>query len=222
MFEKVRNILLFIPLLSVLNPQLNAGAVEGATLEKKPEQTAEKKETEEKQEEISKFEKISKRATLSSGIGFIRAFQKNDLRANGFADIKLSYFPDYKVADRDVFLTLRYVPIDVEATSNIDNMEQEYAGIMELFNLGAEVLLPSKNWFEWLASAEVGLVKSSFKALIPISEYSPPIKKWGAEVLVGTEARFKPIEKISIGPRVYIGFGTFTTFNFLANATFYF
>ncbi len=159
--------------------------------------------------------------TMSSGFGLLRAYKgRKDLHASGGAEIKATYPMGLSIGDFPIVATFRYMPFNVAPNMTVRDVEQDYRGIIETFNLGAEADLSFDPMFDFIVSLEAGLIKSNFDKMIPVVENEWPLKKAGMVFFFSSEARFKPLDRFYLGPKLSLGAGEFTSWNLFVNATF--
>jgi hypothetical protein len=175
--------------------------------------------------EPTRAEKMASRFLISSGFGWIRAYKsirKGSLGGNGLADVKVSYLTNKTFFDgKKLYATFRYLPFNISTASDVNEV-QEYSGNLNTYALGAELLLSTSNKIDYLASAEAGFYHTHLSEIIPVTESNAPIKKIGGLLIAGAELRYKPLEKLHIGSRLYFGGGNISFVSFLFNASFYF
>jgi hypothetical protein len=170
-------------------------------------------------------DKIASRFVISSGLGLIRAYKKynkESLRANGLADVKLSYLSTTNLYGKKFYATLRYFPFNIGPSSDENGVNLEYVGVVSTYAAGAEINFSSSRAIDLLASLELAMYFANMKDLIPVVESNPPIRRAGPLAIAGAEVRFKPMEKFHVGPRLYLGTGAISFISFLVNASFYF
>lgn len=162
------------------------------------------------------------RITLGVGVGFVRAYEAakgGSLRANGVADLKLSYLTDYKLQGGGIYTTLRYLPFNIAPDSGDNILIQEYSGVVSVYAAGVEWNFLSRESFGLFTSLELAIFQAKLRELIPITDASPPINRFGALGMLGLEFRYKPSEKVHLGTKLHFGNGKLALASLLFNAS---
>lgn len=135
--------------------------------------------------------------------------------SSGMSDFTIGY--KFKNVGFDIFGTYRYAPAAFAGHTDT----QAYRGVIEVHNFGGLGIWNIKNKFKVLASAELGLAMVSLDSAdkLPVED---ELEQTGAIFNLGTGADWKMTEKFELGPRLYLGAGTASLFQFSANATMYF
>ncbi|MBF0440340.1 MAG: hypothetical protein HQK54_00385 [Oligoflexales bacterium] len=189
---------------------------------KKPEQEQQQQEDqqEEQQQEASSQEKkqktvepseiskkLSNKLYLSSSIGFVSISKTSgDFDSRACSDLSVGYFvKDLTNYNVKLHSTFRYLPVDTTATKN----HQSYRGIMEDYAFGVMGTRPFKDKENVLliATGEIGYAKFH---LYPTDDFEKDssIENGGLNLIVGGGSDFLFKEKIKIGPRLFLGFGS--------------
>lgn len=215
-FKNRKFVLLALPLcilafqISAAEPDSEAGVSSGS-MDKDPPK-------------LSRAEEIASRFSITSGLGFIKAYKTSrtgSLAANGVSDVKVSYFLTAlrQLRERHLYLSLHYFPFSIGPSSTENGVTQEYAGDINPYTVGAELELLTHKKFELLGSFEAGIYTAQFSELIPVSESSRPIRRYGGIAAIGAEGRYKVFEKFHTGLRLYWGVGHFTFTSILLSAS---
>lgn len=213
--------------------------LEKLTPEVKPENTKETatdasvKETdptkkgkpEEKQEavkveptELSKS--LVDRLFLSSSIGFVKLTKSGgEWSGSNAADFAIGYMFDHEkiIPKAKLFATYRYVPMDVVIKAN----GHSYRGVLQTQNFGVMGVLKYKEGISAIGLAELGYATAQANP-VDDSQKDKDLEKGGLNLTLGGGADWSFWEKFKVGPRVYIGFGTFQSIQLNANLSLYF
>lgn len=163
---------------------------------------------------------LHQKLSFATSFGWVKASRsKGDWRSNGVSDISVGY--RYLVMNPTLSLvgTYRYAPINVVGEED----GQSYRGVWEAHYLGtrAEYQLNKKTMLT--GGLEAGYV---LVYLLPVDgqETQKKHENNGASVTLGGGADFMLSENwaFTAGPRLYAGFGSFTTFQLGASAGFMF
>ena len=206
-------------------PADNTAHTSQTPADQQPEHSAKKgKKSHETPTGPSAFEKlVASKLILSSGFGLIRAYKGGDLRANGFADVKASYLTPLDLfLGKKIYASFLYFPFQIAPDATVQGSDQGYTAIVETFAVGVDLDLSFAKKFDFLVSGALGVLRTNFTELIPVTETQPPLNRIGGLVILGAECLFKPFKKFKVGPRVNFGGGSLTFVSLAINSSFYF
>jgi hypothetical protein len=159
---------------------------------------------------------------ISTSFGWAGLSNDSDSwNANGASDITLSYRLPMKVIGEAMYATFRYAPMSVAPTLTKDGEKFFYTGAVDAYHFGANTVFRIRDRITALGSAELGYLASTLKDEMGIAGHEPPDVS-GVNLTVGGGADYELLPGFDIGPRLYLGFGTFSSFQFGANAAFAF
>jgi hypothetical protein len=158
---------------------------------------------------------------LSASYGYVRIpkAELGEMSARGLADLSLLWnFINNPSRNVKAMLTFRYAPIHSE--NLIDG--QSYKSIIEGYHLGGQYRYRFLHKdLELVASAELGylLVYQESRDKYPVQE---DLEKNELAYTVGTGFEWVLMDKISVGPRFYAGFGSIQIIQATGSVTFAF
>ena len=163
---------------------------------------------------------IADKLSLATSFGWVHASRSTGTwSSNGVADLTVAYkiLPLGKSAGLAV--TYRYVPIDVSGT----NGDRSYRGVWEGHYVGARYNTWISQRTNLIGTGEVGLVRSHMDAVDGLPAESS-VDQGGAAVALGGGVDYMISEKwaFAVGPRLYVAFGTVTSYQLTVGATFQF
>ena len=202
----------------------NAPSTLDITDNKDPNSEGSGTEVKEKIQSPSRGEQLASNFIISSGFGWIKAYKtkKTTLGSNGMADFKLSYLVSEPLAGKKIYITGRYLPFNIAPKATINGVDQEYKGNVSAFAGGTDLLFYTNQGMDLLATFEIGGYKANFTELVPITESESPFRKAGVLYIAGAEFRYRPFDKFTIGPRLYLATGTISFFSTLLSASYFF
>jgi hypothetical protein len=137
--------------------------------------------------------------------------------ASGMSDLEVGYKLVTLNKQMNVFGTYRYAPMAVAGTVD----DRSYRGVWEAHFFGGRFNYQLSKTLTALASGELGYVLvhvNDTDGLAPETKVSNP----GVQLAVGGGADFMLIDKWTVGPRLVVGVGGFTTVQVAAAAGFLF
>ncbi len=151
---------------------------------------------------------LNDKAFLEVSYGIIRASaSEGDWRASGMTDLSFKY--KLREGSWELFAQARYAPFDV----TVYDQQVGYRGTVNAYYLGAESKLKfQKSWYA-SADAELGLMAVYLNNVADVGS-NPDLEKNGANVSIGLGAGRQLWDYLWIGPKVHLGFGRFSTFQF--------
>ena len=165
---------------------------------------------------------LSNRLFASTGLGIAQLKKdSDDWRAGGFGELQLSFDSGFAILGMQVLATIRYLPLDVSPNISQGGFRQEYTGVVEFWLLGAELRTASEANVQLVISTELGL---SLVHLVDQVEFDAgdQMDHSGMAFAVGGGVDFAVQDKITAGPRLQIGFGSFSRIQLGAHLTFAF
>jgi len=158
---------------------------------------------------------------LGTSFGWVSGSRaEGNWRTSGMTDVTIGYLLPTKIMNNlDLFGTYRYAPIAV--AGDIDG--NSYRGVWDIHYFGAMGQLTTTMGFSAVVSAEIGYGLVFLDSTDGI-ELEEKHEENGVSVTLGGGADWQVLKEkgFHVGPRIYLGFGGFTTFQFSANATYMF
>ena len=155
--------------------------------------------------------KLRGKLVASSGVGFFSIKKNGDnWRGSGSSDIRLSYQMPQKILDKELWSTLRYLPVDVAPLQTVDAGEAQMNGVVHFALAGAYLVFPSGK-FDINGSFELGFGMVDAKASSAESDLKTKELDGGAIAVVGAEAAWPITSNFSVAPALRLGFGAFQT-----------
>jgi hypothetical protein len=151
---------------------------------------------------------IEDKLVLGTGLGWISLSGQGGNWAAGFHNqLFMTYALPVNVAGFALAGSFRYLPMDV--TPKIDN--NSYRGVVEGLMFGAEgrmkVTVPTN--MTYVATAELGFMKTSLDPADDLAKVSSHGKS-GVSLAVGGGADWTFLSMLAGGPRVRLGFGSYS------------
>ena len=137
----------------------------------------------------------------------------------GASDIAIEYrFTENSLGATGLWVSFRYLPLG----SAVELEGEEYAGVMNGLFIGvtADYALPSENWLAY-AAVEAGGYGPDFDDELELIDADGP-KDFQAGVQLSGGANYIFDKKFTLGPKLVIGLGSFTSYALTANAVFTF
>lgn len=162
---------------------------------------------------------ITETMYLSTSFGWVTPSRsEGDWRGAGMSDITLGYKLPVSLGDASLYGTYRYAPVAI--AGKIDS--NAYRGVWDMHyfgGLGSFAL----SGLDLIGTFEIGYVLVYLDSVDGI-DLEPEHAESGVSVALGGGADWEVLgEKgFKLGPRMHLGFGGFTTFQFGAAATFMF
>ncbi len=154
---------------------------------------------------------------IGTGFGYTGVSgKKGDWTSAFAANVGLGYRVLENFMGGPLYGTFRYAPADVL----VNHEGHNYEGMVELYNFGG-LWQKSMGSFDALAAAELSIVDISLSSQDPLDEESS-LESGSLNVLVGGGANWSIFEKISGGPRAYVGFGSVTYYQLGGEVSFIF
>ncbi len=156
---------------------------------------------------------------MSTSFGWINASRGSGTwRSSGMSDVLIGYKVATLSPTMSVAGTYRYAPIGVSGEEGLHS----YRGVWEMHNFGGMLNYVVNPSIAAIGTAEVGYVAAHLHSTDGLTE-DPKAEKGGVSVGAGGGADFSIGEKntVSVGPRLRLSFGSFSTvqlagaFNFL-------
>jgi hypothetical protein len=153
---------------------------------------------------------IAGNLALSTSFGWVKASRSEGTwRTSGMSDFLVAYKVATLNPQMSIAGTYRYAPIGMSG----ELKGQSYRGVWEAHNFGGLLHYGVNETMSAVGSAEIGYVASHVHSLDGLKA-SDDAKKGGALVSVGGGGDIAIGEKntCSVGPRLRVGFGSFTAF----------
>ncbi len=194
--------------LSQGNPDSDAAKEEGADGKAGGEggESAAKAETPMVKSASSKA--ISDKLFMGTSFGWVKAAKSGGTwQGSGMSDLTIGY----KVANLSSVMSLaatyRYAPVAVSGTED----DQSYRGVWESHFFGGKLNYSLGSTLSAVGSAELGYVQVHVKPTDGLVE-TAKASKGGGQLALGGGADWQMIDKAcTVGPRLYLGVGSFTT-----------
>lgn len=142
-------------------------------------------------------------------------------RANGVSDVTISYRLPMKPIGDSIYATFRYAPMAVAPEIKSAGTTYAYTGVAEAYNFGGTVNFKIRERLLACGTAELGLIRATLTDAMDIPGHIAP-EESGVNLTVGGGADWQVLPGFDVGPRAYLGFGTFTSFQLGATGTFSF
>lgn len=163
--------------------------------------------------------KLTDKIYLGLNFGFVRASaSEGDWTAGSSGGLTAGYrIHESLVLNSPLYLTGQYAPINV----TVKNKSQSYRGVLESYLVGAMIPYQFKPNLRFIGTAELGLVSGSYRSSLKYDNPTPP-EDSGFLMQLGGGASWLVLERIYVGPRLHLGFGTFQVTQLNLSAEFYF
>lgn len=163
--------------------------------------------------------KLADKIFLGLDLGFARAKASEGTWTSGSSGGLMAGYQlkESFLGKNPLYLTGHYAPINVTVTKNT----QSYRGVLEGYLIGGYVPYTLKNNLRAVGVAEFGFVKGHFHSNLTYDNPSPP-KDSGVLLAVGGGVEWLFLNKIAVGPRLNLGFGSFQTLQLALASEFFF
>jgi hypothetical protein len=145
----------------------------------------------------------------------------NSWHANGMSDLTVSYRLPMKIVGEAMYATFRYAPMSVAPMIKDAGQNYAYTGSVEGYHFGANAVFRIKERLTACGSAELGLMKVTLTDALGLPDHKVPNDS-GVNMTVGGGADWEFLPGFDLGPRVYLGVGSFTAFQLGASGVFSF
>lgn len=130
---------------------------------------------------------------------------EGDWNSSSTGDLELAYrFTKKYRGTYDLYATFRYRPADV--TIQLDR--RAYRGILESYLGGAKGQIEFMPKLFLLASAEMGLARTSVSSIDGIPKVDGSLEKSGVDLVFGAGVSYLVLDKIALGSQLHLGLGT--------------
>lgn len=155
--------------------------------------------------EPSEFSKsIANKLFLTTGISYTKIEADKGAWTAGLAsDVGIAYRFSEAFLGGQGLASFRYAPSDVVVLSEGDS----YRGVIETYHFGGIWILPVTEALSYVASCELGLVQISLESHDGMEEDSD-LESGVVQLTFGGGADWQVLEKVKVGPRVYLGAGS--------------
>lgn len=148
--------------------------------------------------------------------------ESNTWRAAGMSDISILYLLPIKIANGKIYTTFRYAPMDVAPLISKNGSKNEFVGVVEAYQFGGSFVYPLGNKkLDIIASGEIGYLKATLYDKFNVKDLKIPNES-GVNMTIGGGAKWHLLPGVALGPKLYAGFGSFTTYQLTADASFSF
>lgn len=165
---------------------------------------------------------LRNRLFVAAGLGWVTLKKESrSWRSGGASDLQVSFDVQHPVMGAAILATFRYAPVEMAPRLRTSSLNEEYKGVAEFWMLGGEARYSLNERVEAIAIAEFGLATVHLIDLVDLADEEQP-EKSGAEFIVGAGADATILGGLRAGPRLRIGFGSFSKVQLSAQLTFVF
>jgi hypothetical protein len=147
--------------------------------------------------------------------------ESNSWHGNGMSDLTVSYRLPMKIVGEAMYATFRYAPMAVSPVIKDNGANYAYTGTVEGYHFGANAQFRIKEKLVASGSAELGFMKATLVDALGLPDHEIPAES-GVGLTVGGGADWQCLPGFDVGPRLYVGLGSFMTFQLSTSATFSF
>ena len=161
---------------------------------------------------------LSNKLRITADLGFTKISYKGiDWRSSGGAGVGILYYLPKLM--KETFVTFSYMSADVSPRKGSGESFREYIGVLEAYQIGSMYKYKINKTVELLGGGNLGLFFATYKG-VSHPEEKDSLPSSGAFFNLAAEAHFKLLEKLYLGSKINLGFGTLQVYQVMANVVF--
>lgn len=166
---------------------------------------------------------LSDKLSIATSFGWIGATKdSNSWNASAMGDVTVKYKLPLSFSKFSTAASFRYAPMDVAPEiKGDDDVKRQYKGVIEGYHGGFHGEMSLMPKLSVHAGAELGMMIVYLNDVTNTDNDRAP-EDGGVNITFSGGADWELLPKFVVGPKLYLGAGTFTTFQLSANATFVF